>query len=245
MEIHFLSGYGDAALIRLGNVNVLIDTGYDAEHAANYIAQLGIDHIDMIFVTSFGTCSTGGLKRLTERFTVDELIVPDVAMSHLPRVTQRLLNDIESQGDVTLTRLGTDDVGRIISVGGAELKVIAPSVVEYEDSYRCTSISLRLTHGSCDVGFLSDTDSANIAVMLANDYIDKVDVLCLANHGDASVNTGELLAAAAPSYAISAPASSSFVGEVVDVSQYGITHISTLDNTCVLVSDGVSIKPKE
>lgn len=106
-------GNGDATLVRDYDDDVLrfamlVDCGYDEVtrpdgwsqqiHAADFLRQEGITHLDLVVLTHYHRDHTGGLGRVLEQASVDELMGTYFPPKNAP--------DLDPEGDNDLPKVG-------------------------------------------------------------------------------------------------------------------------------------------
>ena len=246
MAVHFLDvGQGDCSLIVMPNgKTVLIDasTNDEGENILEYLSLYDIDRIDFFVLTHPHADHIGGAKDIVEGIKVGKIVMPDVTTD--TSVFENLLNAIDKKH----IPVHIAEVGEIISLGNANLKVLAP--VKKTDDLNNMSIVLRLDYGNTSFIFTGDAEEPSESDMLdrfgKNEF--KADVIKIGHHGASTSSSEEFLKAVSPKYAVISCGKENSYGHphsetVSKLNDLGITYYRTDKvGNVVFSSDGESVK---
>lgn len=224
----FDAGDGEAILIQSGDTEALIDTG--SKESAKSLCKKLKDRIggslDYLVLTGPGAGRTGGLKKISEKFTIDTCIVGEMGDSagDIDELIQNVGNRID--GDNMSYDIGED----------ATLFILKPEVSSSEPGDR--SLVTYFTFGKN--GFVALSDAGKEEIARAFGSIDSCDVLVLARHGD-DVNTS--LPGSSYKFCIAAASKirglpSDEVEEKIRASFYTTGEVGDLE----FISDGQNVK---
>jgi len=194
VDVYFLDvGQGDAILIDMGELEVLIDGGPGAA-----VADLLMPYVDgaleMIFLTHAHTDHYGGLDDVLEHFQVLEVLT---SQHHPSKTTYNaFLADVAAEGAIR-TEVSRGDT---VTIGGALLHVLHPLMIGSEENPN--SLVLQLSYGEIDFLFTGDLEeSAEHELVLAG-VLQDIDILKVAHHGSRYGSTQAFLDLVKPEIAI-------------------------------------------
>lgn len=192
-------GQGDCALIYSNGKTALIDTG-DTETAydiCNTLKKDGIKTIDALLITHYHTDHTGGLSDIVERFTVNNLILPEMSktkekIDYAKYVRQSVLAE---DGEVFSAVKGMH-----FNVGEFEITVIGyyPELDDENDK----SIFVMAEINGKKFLFTGDAGNAAEKKLLADSINFDCDVLKVGHHGSGTSTSKNFLLKATPEYAV-------------------------------------------
>ena len=201
--VRFLDvGQGDSILIYSNGRSALIDSG--TANSANDICEglknCGISQIDVFLISHLHADHTGGVSRLTEDFTIKNLVLPELSTySEGMSAAQNAINAVsKSGGGVYNAKQGMN-----FNVGEFEITVLASYGDEDDDNNRSLIVMAEIDGAK----FLFTGDAEKTAEKrLLNEGLNlDCDVFKAGHHGSNTSNTQELLKATTPEYvAISA-----------------------------------------
>lgn len=247
LRVSFLDvGQGDSAFIILPDgQTVLIDAGEadSAQTVIDYIEATGNDTIDYLICTHPHSDHIGGMRKVLERFTIQNVYMPKVY--HDSFTYENLLSAIQKKG---LT-IHTAKAGVSLSPeDNVTLSFVAPCRDDYEDINNASCV-LRLTYGEKSFLFTGDAEKQAEWDMLESGQQLSSDVLKVGHHGS-STSTGQaFLNAVNPRWAIISVGADN---------EYGHPHVETMasltsrrqikqilrtdeEGTITLISDGNQI----
>ncbi|MBQ9899135.1 MAG: MBL fold metallo-hydrolase [Ruminococcus sp.] len=202
LEVHFIDvGQGDCAFITCGGEALLIDCGEEdaADSVIAYLHRLGVRRLDHVIATHPHSDHMGGMYKVMDIFDVGEAIIPHLADKDVPtaRYFEEFLDSCAAEG-VPLTEA---EVGRVITLGAAEIEMIAPNSPEYDD-LNDYSVSVLIRHGRDSFLLTGDAEETSEAEMVQGGRLTHVTVYKAGHHGSYSSSSDELLSVIKPEYAV-------------------------------------------
>ena len=100
----FAIGKGDAILISLGSVNILVDTGEedDGEYICSRLKEKGVSKLDLLLITHFDKDHVGGAPQILQEISVDKVYYPDYANTKDVFLNfKRAISDRGNEGKIT------------------------------------------------------------------------------------------------------------------------------------------------
>lgn len=196
-EFHFIDvGQGDATLMKVGNKNVLVDTGdYDAKEALfEYLDTHGVSEIEYFVVTHYDSDHFANATAVLDKYDVKKVLVPDQVKDTktYEKFIAKLEEQVESKDIEVLC--ANEMIGTAINVDDLELKVLAPLKNNYKDS-NDYSVCLMARYGNKRVLLTGDaekTAEADIAEMYSEAELN-CDVYKMGHHGSRTSSSQVLL----------------------------------------------------
>ncbi len=192
-------GKADAAILRLGETTVLIDTG-SAESAPQLIAglnALGVSAIDAVFITHSHSDHLGGLDALAANYPISVVYSPFYSEAD-KNGTGKIVKRAE--------KLGLDHrelkAGESIAVSkDVSFSVLGPVVLNDEND-NDNSLVLRFSYGGKTFLFAGDMQFSEEKTLIAAGAALKSDVLKVGNHGNPDATGDDFGALVSPALAI-------------------------------------------
>jgi competence protein ComEC len=243
LKVHFIDvGQADAILVQQGSNTMLIDGGNNADGPSvkNYIANLGINQIDVIVGTHAHEDHIGGLSYVINAFQVGKIYFPKQTST-----TKTFENFVMAAKNKGLT-FTAPVVGETFKVGNATCTILAPNGTSYSDS-NDYSIVLKVQYGSNSFLLTGDAEAVSEKEMLNKELNLKADVLKVSHHGSRSSTTDAFLNAVNPKYAIISVGKDNNYGHpttevLTRLNNRGIaTYRTDLQGTIIATSNGSSI----
>lgn len=190
-------GQGDCTLIKSNGYCALIDTG-PVENENDLISALTeaeVQKIDVLILSHLHNDHTGGIAKLFETYTVDNLILPELStFSEGIYMAELAINEVTAaKGGVYNAAAGMN-----FELGDFELTVLASYKAMTDENDRSVVVMAKIE----DKKFLftGDMEKKSEQKLLEQNINIDCDVLKVAHHGSNTSSTKEFLAAASPSY---------------------------------------------
>ena len=218
IEISYLDvGQGDAAYIRVNDMDILIDAGprSDSDKLMKQLEDKNIDDFEIVIATHPHEDHIGGMTKVFEKYDVKSFYMPKV--TNTTKTFENMMKAVSNEGlKANVIKGGTSiDIGK-----GAEFKAYSPNKDEY-DNLNDYSPIMKLTYGNKAFIFTGDAEKAAEAEVLKKHSNElKADVIKFGHHGSSTSSSKEFIDAISPKYGI--------ISCGVDNS-YGHPHRETLD----------------
>lgn len=196
----FSVGEADATIICSNGQTVLIDTGgSDFENElCSQIYNLGINKLDAVVVSHLHDDHTGGITKVVEQFTVDNLIVPSLESDEESAfMVKSAKNDILKSGG----RVYTAVEGMVLNCGRFEITVLGYYGDLSDENDRSIFIMAKHENGN-KVLFTGDAEIKAENRLIENNINFDCDILKVAHHGSDTSTNENFLKIATPEYAV-------------------------------------------
>lgn len=136
-EFHFIDvGQGDATLIKVGDKNILVDTGDRGakDELFNYLDTHNVLEIEYFAVTHYDSDHFANATAVLDKYDVKKVLVPDQVKDTKTYETfiTKLEEQVESKDIEVLC--ANDMIGSVLTVDSLALTVLAPLKDNYKDS---------------------------------------------------------------------------------------------------------------
>lgn len=195
-------GQGDCELIRVGDVNILIDSG-DVDYENKVIGFLeygGVTHLDIVIATHPHTDHYGAMYRVLDSFEVGLFLMPELPEDMIPYgfTYERLLTVVNNNNiPIRYAKAGE----RFIFGEECYLDIFSPRYYDYSD-INDFSITAKFVHGENTFLFTGDLQEFSELDLVESGADIDADVLKLGHHGSAGASCKEFLEAVTPKIAI-------------------------------------------
>ncbi len=190
---------GDSILISSNGSNLLMDTGppKSASILCSHLQSNNIEDIDALLLTHFHSDHIGGADKISERFSIDTLILPDFAKTDEDTEPVAVLRNrvLEDNGTVF-----TGVQGMCIDVGDFEITVLAYYKDLKTENARCMITMAR--YDDKKFLFMSDATKGAEKLLLKENLNLECDVIKIGHHGSGTSTSKELLEQSDPEYAV-------------------------------------------
>ncbi|WP_251862489.1 MBL fold metallo-hydrolase [Clostridium sp. Marseille-Q2269] len=196
IEVHFIdTGQSDCILIKTGEENYLIDTGwrYYSGKVLRYLDSNNVDKIDGIILTHYHDDHYGGLNLLLKTGRVKKVYLP----KHDGGDKKKVMNIVKKHK----AKYEWIEHGFELKGAHLNLKAIVPTCVDCKNENN-NSIVLSGKIDGIKYLFLGDCEKKEEEEMLYNEQIKKCDIVKVSHHGFKTSNTLQLLDKAKPNVAI-------------------------------------------
>lgn len=195
-EMHAVSvGKGDAIIIRAEGCTALIDTGkgYACGRLRRAFEELGITHLDAVFITHVDSDHIEGLNFLAESgIEVDKWYASPYFFEYKEK--KHPIRKIDQEP--TWLYAGDEVV-----IGSARFSVLAP-LTKNEDEENDNSLVMMLETADGRILLTGDMEYAEEAELLATDADLRCSILKVSNHGDGDATSDAFIDRACAEYAI-------------------------------------------
>ena len=197
LKVHFINvGQGDAILIDLQDVEILIDGGGRSPGVTGYLNEYVNGSLEVMVATHPHADHIGGLIAVLDAFKVDQIWHNgDTSES---KTYSEFMSGVNAEGaDVHTARLHD-----IIKAGGLELFVHHPA--DLSGSTNDNSIVLHLAYGNTDFLFTGDAEqeAEGHMMMLSSVQLPEVEILKVGHHGSRTASSADFLNITSPEVAI-------------------------------------------
>ena len=206
-------GRADNMVLMCGGSTMVIDCAKEenGEEILEYLAQKGVEQIDILIITHFDDDHMGGAGTVVEGIPVKRILVP--AYEGSGKRYNRLMEAAKSIG-IGPERLSADIEFRL---GDALVTVEPPASYEIPDSGEDYdnnfSLITTVVLGENRLVFTGDIEEERISQWLESGKVKKCDVLKIPHHGLYNEPLEELVGVMQPSYAVICDSEKSPAGE--------------------------------
>lgn len=250
LSVHYIDvGQGDSIYITSGGEGMLIDCGEsgDTDRVISYLDNMGVSKIDYVVGTHPHSDHMGGMSKIVEHYDIGEMIIPHIDDSDTPttKYFERFLNAC-SEKNLSLTEA---ELGRKITVGDAELKIIAPNSEDYSNVNNY-SVSFIMYHGENSFIFTGDAEKLAENEMIESGSLEDIDVYKAGHHGSDTSSSEDFLNVIKPDYAVISCGEGNSYGHPNDITVENLSKFTDkiyrtdLVGTVVFTSDGKELDVK-
>lgn len=199
LYVHFIDvGQADCTLLKLGDLEILIDGGNteDGIYVYNYLNTIGVDDIELMIATHAHEDHYGGLGYVLRKVETEAVWVTHDPYAYSYYGT--FLDAADTYGPGTYT----PQVGEVFSQDGLTLTVLGPVKDYASDNTNNTSLVVMVQYG--DVKFLltGDMERGAEADLVASGADLSADVLKVGHHGSYTSSSYGFLEAVGADYGI-------------------------------------------
>lgn len=190
-------GQGDCTLIYSNGYSALIDTGtYDSSaEVCETLMDYGIKEIDVVIITHLHSDHLGGAERITELFTVKNVILPEISVhSESLGLAELLIARVTDNG----VGVYNAKQGMNFELGEFEFTILA--AFEGMDDENNRSVMTAVEMDGLKFIFTGDAEAVAEKELLKEGLDLKCDFFKAGHHGSSTSNTEELLAEMKPRY---------------------------------------------
>ena len=196
LEVRFIDvGQGDAILIDLNNIEILIDGGPESDECSTYLSGYVDGALEAMIATHPHADHIGGLIAVLDSFDVERIWTNGQTSTTQTYID--FINKVNTEGaDVEVARRGDT-----IAVGKLILEVLNP-VEPLVGDYNNNSIVLMLSYGDIDFLFMGDAEQEAEGGMIAENQLQDIDILKVGHHGSRTASSQTFLEEVRPEVAI-------------------------------------------
>jgi len=223
-------GQGDAALIKSGETEMLVDCGKNSQgpSVVDFLESKGVGDLEYLLITHPDSDHLGGCDDVLKAFNVHSVIVNGQVVDTVSY--REVVNELDSEQLIIAGK------GNAWNIGPAEVRVIQANN-GFDDTNQ-NSIVTKLSYGPSDILFMGDCDRACEDRLLDNDV--QAEVLKVAHHGSKFGTEIDFLQAVSPQVGIISVGPNSYghpTQEVLDrLSQEGVSVYRTDLNGDIIVT---------
>ncbi|MDO8716870.1 MAG: ComEC/Rec2 family competence protein [Dehalococcoidales bacterium] len=240
LTVHFIDvGQGDAILIDMGDIEVLIDGGEKNTGAADYIRPYVNGSLDVMVATHTHADHIGGLIEILAKYQIKDIwLNGDNATS---ATFAQFMNSVNAEG----AAIHEAERGNTIQAGNITFIVLNPARPLFSDQNN-NSIVLSLKYGGIDFLFTGDAEDKAEAAMLLQSVvpIPDIEILKAGHHGSRTASSPDFLNAIRPETAVYSTATSNSYGHphketLINLDNIGAKIYGTdVHGTIVITTDG-------
>jgi len=197
LKVHFIDvGQGDAILIDLEDIEILIDGGDRSPGITGYLDQYVDGPLEVMVATHPHADHIGGLIAVLDAFEVDQIW--HNGDSSESKTYSDFMSGVNAEG----AEVHTARLHNIISAGELELYVHHPA--NLEGSTNNNSIVLHLAYGDIDFLFTGDAEqeAERAMMMLSSVRLPEVEILKVGHHGSRTASSADFLTVTSPEVAV-------------------------------------------
>ncbi len=194
LEVHFVDvGQGDAIVLRTADALVVVDAGQHDE-LASYLAEIGVDAVDLVIATHGHADHIGGFEAVFERFPVRQVWYN--GQTHTTRTFERVIDAVLAS-DADYREPGK---GEQAMFSGLVLTVLHPlaSAADYDGHLHDMNIVVRAEYGDFSVLLTGDAEAEVERQLIAAAVELGSTVLKLGHHGSRTSSSAAFLQAVDP-----------------------------------------------
>ena len=187
------AGQADAIIMQTENHCVIIDCGEkdDGDKVVKYLADIGIDNVDYLFITHFDKDHVGGVPKVLDDVRVGEIITP--AYEGTNAEYAKYLSAI-SKHNIKPTQLSED---MSFTLEDVLFEVYPPKKTEYAEGDNDFSLAISVTHGNNSFLFVGDAEKERLSEIMTQVY-GEYNLLKVPHHGRYNKNTDDFFEAVKP-----------------------------------------------
>lgn len=245
LEVHFIDvGQGDAILIDLADIEVLIDGGDRSPGVVQYLKNYIDGPLEIMVATHPHADHIGGLIDVLAAYQVEQIWYNgEIA-------TSKTYADFISAANAETAQVIQAVRGNTITAGGLDFQVLNP--FDLKGTTNNNSIVLWLSYGEIDFLFTGDAEKeAEASMLVKSDMpVPDVEVLKVGHHGSNTASSSDFLAVTTPETSIYMAETGNSYGHPHQETIQALTNIGVniygtdVCGTIIVTTDGQSYKIK-
>ena len=243
MKVHFIDvGQGDAILVQVNNINLLIDSGpkENKRNLLNYLDSLKISTLDYVIATHPHEDHIGNMHSIINRYNVTYFYSPKV--THTSKSFEKMIEALISKNK----KINVLDVNtKSIDLGNhTSFTIYSPFPRDYGENLNLYSAVFKIKYKNTSFLFTGDAEKLNENEILNNNISIDADVLKVAHHGSSTSTSSAFLKEIDPRIAvISVGKDNKFNHPTKETlsnldEQVKLIYRTDIDGTVILISDG-------
>ena len=240
LTVHFIDvGQGDAILIDMGDIEVLIDGGEKNTGAADYIRPYIDGPLEVMVATHTHADHIGGLIEILAKYQIKDIWLNG---DNTTTVTfSQFMKAVNAEG----VAIHEAEWGNTIQAGNLTFIILNPAKPLFSDQNN-NSIVLSLKYGDIDFLFTGDAEDKAEAAMLLQSVvpIPDIEILKAGHHGSRTASSPDFLNVIRPETAIYSAAAGNSYGHphketLINLDNVGAKIYGTdVQGTIVITTDG-------
>ena len=240
LTVHIIDvGQGDAILIDMGDIEVLIDGGEKNTGAADYIRPYIDGALEVMVATHTHADHIGGLIDILARYQVNDIWLNG---DNATTVTfSQFMNSVNAEG----ASIHEAERGNTIQAGNLTFIVLNPAKPLFSDQNN-NSIVLSLNYGDIDFLFTGDAENKAEAAMLVQSIVPvpDVEIMKAGHHASRTASSADFLNIVKPETAVYSAAAGNSYGHphketLINLDNIGAKIYGTdVHGTVVITTDG-------
>lgn len=199
--VHYIDvGQGDASLIRLNNLNLLIDSGpkEEREKLLSFLKLQKIDKIDYLIATHPHEDHIGNMAYIIDNFSVEKFYSPKVEST-----SKSFESMVESLKRNSLKINVIKEGSTILSLGkNSKVSIFSPNASSYDNLNNYSPI-IKISYNNSSFLFTGDAERVVEKDVLAKNSKNlSSDIIKLGHHGSKTSSSKDFIEAVNPSIAI-------------------------------------------
>jgi len=241
LKVHFIDvGQGDAILIDLKDIEVLIDGGDRSPGVVPYLRSYVGGPLEAMIATHPHADHIGGLIDVLAAFQVEQI------WHNGDTTTSKTYDDFMSAVNAENAQVFQAVRGNNININGFAFKILNPG--NLKGTTNNNSIVLFLSYGTIDFLFMGDAEKEAEAAMLVESDIPvpDVEILKVGHHGSNTASSTDFLAVTSPETAVYMAGTGNFYGHPHKETIQALTNMGTkiygtdVHGTIIISTDGES-----
>ncbi|AOR24065.1 ComEC/Rec2 family competence protein [Clostridium taeniosporum] len=199
--IHYIDvGQGDASLIQVNNMNMLIDSGpkESRKKILNYLNSLNIEKLDYVIATHPHEDHIGNMAKIIRNFKVDKFYAPKVENSSSS--FEKMVDALKDK-KLKINVLNKNTTSLYLG-NNTRITVFSPTKNSYDNLNNYSPV-MKIQYGNTSFLFTGDAEKEieNEILLDSNNNI-KSDVIKIGHHGSSTSSTKTFIEKVNPSIAI-------------------------------------------
>lgn len=241
LKVYFFDvGQGDAILVDLADIEVLIDGGDRSPGVVQYLKSYVEGPLEVMVATHPHADHIGGLIDVLAAYQVEQI------WYNGETATSKTYADFISAANAENTQVIQAVRGNTITAGGLDFQVLNPS--DLKGTTNDNSIVLWLSYAKIDFLFMGDAEKEAEASMLVKSdmLVPDVEILKVGHHGSNTASSSDFLAVTTPETAIYMAGTGNVYGHPHQETIQALTNIGAkiygtdVCGTIIVTTDGQS-----